>query len=221
MRRALPWQAPNFQDPFSRDESENIIAELAQKHPGQVNNFVEFWFWTGMRTSEIFGLRWVNVDLASGAVMVKEAIVRGRYKDRTKTNVSRLVKLNSRALAALQRKRHHTQMAGEMVFNDPRYARAWEDERAFRRSYWTPTLKRLGSRYRRPYNMRHSYATAMLMAGMAPGFCAKQLGHSVEQFHKTYARWLDGEQNDLEMARLEVSLLEKAPSAGPLKGAQS
>ena len=208
-------------DPFSRDESENIIAELAQKHPGQVSNFVEFWFWTGMRTSEIFGLRWVNVDLASGAVMVKEAVVRGRYKDRTKTNVSRLVKLNSRALAALQRQRQHTQMAGEMVFNDPRYARAWEDERAFRRSYWTPTLKRLGIRYRRPYNMRHSYATAMLMAGMAPGFCAKQLGHSVEQFHKTYARWLDGEQNDLEMARLEVSLLEKTPPAEPLQGAQS
>jgi integrase len=83
------------------------------------------------------------------------------------------------------------------------------------------TLKRLGIRYRRPYNMRHSYATAMLMAGMAPGFCGKQLGHSVEQFHKTYARWLDGEQNDLEMARLDVSLFEKAPSAGPLQGAQS
>jgi NAD(P)-dependent dehydrogenase (short-subunit alcohol dehydrogenase family) len=32
------------------------------------------------------------------------------------------------------------------------------DERAFRRSYWTPTLNRSVIRYRKPYNMRHSNA---------------------------------------------------------------
>ena len=84
-----------------------------------------------------------------------------------------------------------------MVFHDPRYDSAWVDERAFRRSFWKPTLKVLGIRYRRPYNMRHSYATAMLMAGMTPAFCAKQLGHSVEMFLRTYSKWLDGEQNEL------------------------
>lgn len=84
---------------------------------------------------------------------------------------------------------------------------------AFRRSFWTPILKRLGIRYRRPYNMRHSYATAMLMAGMTPAFCAKQLGHSIEMFLTTYAKWMDGEQNALEMARLESTLL--SPSCPP------
>ena len=82
----------------------------------------------------------------------------------------------------------------------------WEDERAFRRSFWTPTLKLLGIRYRRPYNMRHTYATVMLMAGMTPAFCAKQLGHSVEMFLKTYSKWLDGDQNGLEMRRLETAI---------------
>jgi len=42
--------------------------------------------------------------------------------------------------------------------------------RAFRRSLWTPILKQLGIRYHRSYNMPHSYATAMLMAGMTPAF---------------------------------------------------
>ncbi len=55
--------------------------------------------------------------------------------------------------------------------------------------------------------MPHSYATAMLMAGMTPAFCAKQLGHSIEMFLTTYAKWMDGEQNALEMARLESTLL--------------
>lgn len=193
-------------DPFTRDETEKIIALAAECYPGQVANMIEFWFWSGPRTSEVFGLRWPNSDLASGAVRIAEAVVRGIHKDRTKTNVERLVRLNSRSLEALQRQREHTCLAGAEVFQDPRYDQPWIDERAFRRSFWTPLLKRLGIRYRRPYNMRHTYATTMLMAGMAPAFCAKQLGHSVEVFLKTYARWIDGGQNDLEMARLEAAL---------------
>ena len=55
--------------------------------------------------------------------------------------------------------------------------------------------------------MRHSYATSMLMAGMTPAFCAKQLGHTVETFLRTYAKWIDGNQNDFEMARLESALV--------------
>jgi integrase len=73
-------------------------------------------------------------------------------------------------------------------------------------NYWTPALKVLGIRYRPPYNTRHTYATMMLMAGMTPAFCAKQLGHSVDVFLRTYSKWLDGGQNDLEMQRMEVAL---------------
>lgn len=205
-------------DPFSREEMERICAAVQAKHPGQVANFVEAWFWTGLRTSEIFGLQWDNVDLAGGSVLVTEAVVRGQRKDSTKTNVARTVKLNSRALAAIQQQRQHTQMAGGAVFQDPRYGTPWVDERAFRRSFWTPTLRHLGIRYRRPYNMRHTYATTMLMAGMNPAFCAKQLGHSVEMFHKHYARWLDGDQNDMEMARLENALLAPERPRDKIKG---
>lgn len=203
-------------DPFSRQELDRIVSDFHDRHAGQAANMVEFWFWTGLRTSEVFALCWENVDLASGSVLIAEAMVRGVHKDRTKTNVARTVKLNSRALEALQRQRAHTQLAGAEVFNDPRTGKAWIDERAFRRSFWTPTLKRLGIRYRRPYNMRHTYATVMLMAGMNAAFCARQLGHSVEMFHRTYAKWLDGEQNDREMERLEAAI---APKAGAGRGA--
>ncbi|WP_232438142.1 tyrosine-type recombinase/integrase [Burkholderia ubonensis] len=196
-------------DPFSRDESDSIIAEAKRVHPGHVHNMIEFWFWTGLRTSEIFGLQWSNVDLPNGTILIAEALVRGVLKDRTKTAVARTVMLNSRALGALKRQRELMQHASEAIFHDPRYGTRWEDERAFRRSFWTPILKRLGFRYRRPYNMRHSYATAMLMAGMTPAFCAKQLGHSVEMFLTAYSKWLDGQQNVLEMARLEASLTSR------------
>ena len=52
---------------------------------------------------------------------------------------------------------------------------------------------------------------------MNPAFCARQLGHSVEMFHRTYAKWLDGEQNDREMERLEASIARTCASeAEPL-----
>lgn len=193
-------------DPFSRDETEQIIASLHATGPEQVANLVEFWFWSGPRTSEIFGQRWPNVDLPGRKVKVTEAVVRGNRKDRTKTNVERTVHLNSRAHAAIDRQLEYTGEAEQDVFNDPRYDTPWNDERAFRRSYWVPTLKKLEIRYRRPYNMRHTYATQMLMAGMTPAFCATQMGHSTEVFLKTYAKWLNGAQNDREMQRLELAL---------------
>ena len=193
-------------DPFEPDEVEAIIASMRARHHEQIATFVEFWFWTGLRTSEIFALKWSNVDLRGGSILVREAMVRGEHKDSTKTKEARTVRLNTRARAALQRQRSYTQTAGEEVFLDPRYGTPWIDERAFRRSFWTPTLKLLGIRYRRPYNMRHSYATAMLMAGMAPGFCARQLGHSTKMFLDTYAKWVDNVRDDAEMARLESSL---------------
>jgi integrase len=153
----------------------------------------------------VFGLQWPNVDLRSHRVTIAEALVRGERKS-TKTDVVREVIQNSRALAAIQRQAKHTRLVGAEVWQDPRYGKGWVDERAFRRSYWTPTLKRLGIRYRRPYNMRHTYATMMLMAGMTPAFCAKQLGHSAEIFLRTYSKWLNGAQDALEMQRLEAAL---------------
>lgn len=196
-------------DPFSREEAEAILAYMGKHYPEPILNFTEYKFFTGVRTSESFGLPWGNVDLASSYMLVSDVIVRGVEKDRTKTNVARQVILNSRALGALQRQAKHTRMAGKHVFLDPRYGTPWLEERAYRRSYWTPALKALGIRYRPPYNTRHTCATIMLMAGMTPAFCAKQLGHSVEMFLKTYSKWLDGDQNDLEMQRMEAALAGK------------
>lgn len=198
-------------DPFTREEAESIITDIRQHYPEPIGNLVEWRFFTGVRTSEMAGLRWPHVDLASGYFGVSEAIVRGVAKRNTKTSVARQVLLNSRALAALQRQAKHTRLAGQHVWLDPRYGEPWNEERAFRRSYWEPSLKRLGIRYRPPNNARHTYATMMLMAGMTPAFCATQLGHSVEMFLRVYSKWIGGRGNDLEMAKLEASISPDYP----------
>jgi integrase len=204
-RSASTWQRPPI-EPFSQEEVDAILFDMTAQYPAQIVNLVEAWMFTGMRTSEIFALRWDNVDLVDSTALVSEALVRGELKGSTKTNVARTVRLNSRAAGAIQRQRQYTQTVGSTVFQDPRYGTAWSQERAFRRSFWEPSLKRLKLPYRRPYNMRHTYATLMLMAGMKPAFCARQLGHSVEIFHSTYAKWIDGEADAGEMALLERSI---------------
>jgi integrase len=151
-------------------------------------------------------LQWCYVDLKDGTLSIERVLVAGEEKNRTKTAEARLARLNSRSLAALQRQRAFTQVAGGRVFQDPRTDRPWHSEEAFQRVYWSRILKRLSIRYRRPYNMQHSYATSMLMAGRTPALCARQLGHTAEMFLRTYAKWIDGNQNDVEMMRLEDAL---------------
>jgi integrase len=63
-----------------------------------------------------------------------------------------------------------------------------------------------------PVHMRRSCATSMLMASMTPAFFAHQLGHTVEMFLRTYAKWIDGSQNDKEMAHPEAALTDPLAS---------
>ena len=100
---------------------------------------------TGMRTGENFALRWDNVDLAKGAALVREALVRGEEKSSTKTGVARTVHLNSRALGALARQRELSEAPAGRVFLDPRYGLEWAEERSFRRSYWEPMKQKLAA----------------------------------------------------------------------------
>jgi integrase len=201
-------------DPFTAEERDKIIAAAEAKHAGQVGNMVRFWMWSGLRTSELIGLRWQNVDIASGTVLIREAKVKAERKA-TKTNVARTVRLNSQALAALTAQKAQTYLKGEEVFQDPRHREPWATEASFRKVYWVPLLKALGLRYRRPYQCRHTYATAMLMAGMNPAFCAKQLGHDVKVFLGTYSKWIEGDADEREMAALEASI---APGLGTKLG---
>lgn len=199
-------------DPFSREETEAIVAELHARYDPRVALYFEFKFWTGLRTSESLAIRWDSIDFRRRQMLVREGIVLGEHIDRTKTHKGRHVRLNSRAMAVLKAMKAHTFMLpGGWVFVDPRTGERWADDEGPRENFWRPTLKRLGIRYRSPYETRHTYATELLMAGVRPAFGAKQLGHSIEQFLRTYTKWIDGDADDLEMSKVEAALLGENP----------
>lgn len=190
-------------EPFSLAEARDIIGYMAAKFDAQVHNYTRFAFFSGLRTSELAGLRWDSIDWRTRKALIHEGIVRGRAKDTTKTNRSRYVDLNSESMAALQAQKEHTFLAGQHVFHDPTTGKAWSDERAYRRAYFARTLKALGIRYRRPYNMRHTFATMMLMAGNRPLWVADQMGHDVKVLIDRYARWIPDGHSAAEVSRLE------------------
>lgn len=203
-------------DPFDQAEAEAIIAGLARHYDEQVARYFGLKFYTGTRTSESLALRWPMVDWRRRTIAIGEAVVLGEFKASTKTNRARHVQLNARALGLLKEQKPATFLhpAG-WIFPDPRTGERWTDDEPPRELYWRPCLKRLGIRYRSPYETRHTYATMMLMAGAAPAWAANQMGHSVEQFLRTYSRWIDGGQNAVEMAKLEAFLAGENPGENP------
>ena len=199
-------------DPFTLEEADAIIAGLAKHYDEQIARYFGAKFFTGLRTSESLAQRWEWVDWRRHTLGVSEAVVLGEHKDRTKTHAVRHVQLNSRALAYLKDQKPVTFLQPHgLIFVDPRTGERFTDDEPPRELWWRPCLKRLGIRYRSPYETRHSYATMMLMQGVTPAFAARQMGHSVEMFLRTYSRWIDGGQNAVEMAKLEALFSPEFP----------
>jgi integrase len=147
------------------------------------------------------------VDFRKRVVKVDGANVYDEESDSTKTGIERLVKLNSLALEALEQQKAFTFLAGNHVFHDPKTGEPWAYSKITDvRGFWQTALKRCGIRYRRPYSTRHTYATLGLMSGANPAFLAKQLGHSLEMFFNVYADWINGSDDDREMAKIEAAL---------------
>jgi integrase len=207
---AATWQqkAP---DPFTLAEADRIIASLLERYPQQVGNYVEFMFFSGLRTSEGMGLEWDRVDLNARTVHVDKGYVYDEMVDSTKTSNARDVTLNSRALAALRRQADWTRLVGGRIFHDPHTGKPWAYEQNFRKAFWAPTLKLLGIRYRRPYCTRSTYATVGLMAGVNPAYMAAQLGHGLDVFYKAYAKWINTKQDDTEMDKIEGKVTGFSP----------
>lgn len=190
-------------DPFDVKEVALLVRDMRMSYDPRIADLVEFWFHTGLRTSELYGLRWPSIDFRKKEMMIHEVMVRGEHKDTTKTSQSRIVHLSDRAMDLLLAQKAFTFMKGEYVFEHPTFNEPWGDERAFRRSFWKPTLKRTGIRYRRPYQLRHSNASMRLMAGQELGYAAAQMGHDVKIFAEVYARWIPSERDIQERSKMQ------------------
>ncbi len=189
-------------DPLTLDEVQLILTHLKKHYPEPICNYFELAFFGGFRPSELISLKWADIDWNQRTVRIQRAKVLREIKS-TKTYKVRDVEINSRMLAALNRQKQHTFVKTEWVLLNPNTDLPFQDERSVRRWAWIPTLKKLGIRHRAAYQTRHTCATIMLMSGNNPAWAAKQLGHSIEMFFRTYSRWIDGQDKGRELSKIE------------------
>ena len=146
-------------------------------------------FFTGMRSSEIDGLKWECVDFDRREIKVRSAIVDG-IEGPTKTYGSnREIAMSQLVYDALQEQKRYTFGKSDYVFCNSQGKPL--EHRNVNRRIWTPTLKLLGLKHRRAYQTRHTAATLWLAAGENPEWIARQMGHSsTEMLFRVYSRYV-------------------------------
>lgn len=204
-------------DPLTPAERDAILADLAKHYDARVTAYFTFMFYTGMRPEEAIALRWSDIDWNNNTARVQRVrTFKGSEREGSKTHTVRDVELIPPALDALKTMKPHTYMLKAQregdadtsadIFQNPVTGKPWHDERSQRDHYWKPSLKRLGIRWRRAYNTRHTFATAALMAGVRPAYIAAQLGNSVKMLLDKYARWIPSADDGSNRAMLAAAM---------------
>lgn len=205
-------------DPLNPQEMEQVLAHMRERYDVRAWAYFEMAFTTGMRPEELIELRWGDVDWSAGTIRVQRARTAGEVKPLKTYNV-RDVDLLARAVAALEAMKPWTMVGstdktdqdlGRRIFENPITGKAWHDERSQRDTFWRPTLRACGIRWRRAYQTRHTYATNALAAGANPAYIARQMGHkNAKMLFSVYAKWIDGADRGREKAKIEAMLGHK------------
>jgi integrase len=186
-------------DPFTETELAALIA-TAEEHKSWFAPYVKFAAYTGMRFGELAALVWNDFKPESQSVQVVKIVARGgKIVQRVKTPAARRqVYLCPPALAALEAQARITE-AGDgdaLIFRAVRGARYLRAQHV--NEHFATLCRRAGVEVRRAYQLRHTYATQMLLGGEHIEFVAKQLGHKSAQVTYThYARFTDRLAADL------------------------
>lgn len=185
----LPKQTRTEMRSLSGEEAGQFLKALAG-NPYAV--LFKFALATGMRPEEYFALQWKDVDLTHGTVTVQRALIwrkgGGWYFEEPKTARSR--RTIPLPVSLSKELREHKRRQNEERL---RLGSAWEvNDLVFCTAFGTPlSLQNLSVRHFKPaikaaglpktirlYDLRHSCATLLLLAGENPKVVSERLGHA-------------------------------------------
>lgn len=174
-----PLQRPQEKRPFeSWAEIDAVAAQLGPVY----GPMVVFAVATGLRPAELFALEQRDVDRAAGAVYVRRSFAYGRLTKPKTRRSRRAVPLQSIALEALDRL---PGSASPLLF--PAARGGYIDLRNFRPRYWKPAQVAAGiDPIRQPYDLRHTYATFALRAGISIFDLSRFMGASLAMIDLHY-----------------------------------
>ena len=170
-------QMPKFRFYPEKDNlKERILTQEEEKRllavcPARLKSMIIVALNTGMRLGEILGLRWNQVDLASGRIRV----------ERTKSGRIRYVDMNEALIAEVRRLREGRGRS-EFVFTSPITGQPFVDAG----SAWATALRRASIKGLRFHDLRHTFATRLIEHGVNLITVKELLGHSSVEITQRY-----------------------------------
>ncbi len=170
---------------------------------------------TGLRRSEILGLKWTDVDLDAGALSVQRSLdTDGTFNPPKRNKSRRTVKLTGQAVEALNS--HRARQNEERL----RLGSLWEDhdlvfpnrlgkpmnaDNLYHREF-KPLLKKAGLSGFTFHSLRHTCATLLLSKNVNPKIVQEMLGHAtISQTMDTYSHVMPG-MGDVAATAMESAL---------------
>jgi integrase len=170
-------------EPFTRGEVDLIARELGPLYGPMVVFAAE----TGLRPGELAALEWRDVDRDDDIVSVRRVFAGGRVKEPKTERSRRRVPLTARATAALDT--IPLRIDTRLVFASP--SGRVIDMHNFARRDWHPALEAAGLTPRRVYDLRHSFASNALAAGISLYELSRYMGASVRVLEMHYAHLIN------------------------------
>jgi integrase len=145
---------------------------------------------TGLRRGELIGLRWTDIDLSTAQLLIARQRVKGGGQvsvgaPKSRRKGRRTIKLDPMTTAAL-REHRRAQVAERMAlgaaYHDEGFVFCHLDGTPFHPDGITQRFQRhvrqAGLPHIRLHDLRHSYATLSLRAGVAVKVVSERLGHA-------------------------------------------
>jgi integrase len=174
---------PTRSEVFKLANTAPVVASVDEK------NLIIAASFTGARISELFGLRWQNVDLTEGqeTLIVAEQVYQGERKASAKTQSGhRAILLGPEAAETLRSQQVEGRSSDlGLVFPSPQ-GTAWRASN-FHRRRWQPIREAAGLPELHFHDLRHFYVTYVRTTlGLPPALTEQLAGHSDERTHKAY-----------------------------------
>lgn len=172
--------------PFTKEEIFNIISTVTES----MQCFFAIGFFTGMRTGEIIGLKWKDIDWDERIIKVRRSRRQGtETKPKTKSSI-RDVEIIDVLLPYLSRHREIAENSSVYIFETSR-GNPFNTTEKISVWYWRTALEKLGIEYRNLYQMRHTFASMMISHGEDILWVSHMLGHKDSSMTlQVYARYI-------------------------------
>jgi len=205
-------------DPFTKTE----LARLHETDDACQNgkNAFSLNFLTGLRIGELVALAWEDVDWEKKELHINRAKVLQKYKVPKTAGSIRVVELNDLAIKVLKEQFELTgkkrarkitllksdnksteQQTLHFIFYNSKTNKPFLHAAQFNKDFFTPFLKQAGIKHRGVGQLRHTFASQSLTAGISKEWIARQMGHTgTQMIDLHYGRWIKADAPDCARA---------------------